>query len=445
MVITRSMSHNEQQQGASRSQDAENTNQDGDIPPMREDPPIDLRIIEMMNRMITANNATLVASLTQQLQQVNATVDAASARNQASPRSEVSERIINDNSAAGNNNLNQEIPRQNINQNAHHSSHNEPRESSRDPYGEHYRHREHEEFRRAPSEARRTTFMGMDDGIFQRSLFEPPIRPTYSGAVPIHPVEPGKFNGDTKQARAWLREYSEACTINGYDDHQKKGRMVAYLTAEAKEWYYELRSRRPEISWRDLQGEFLSDFSSSNTSIQLFRTLSEARQKRDERPFAYLLRVLGYCRDYNVEMPEREKVEWCLRGLHRNIANTITCNISTHQMSLEWLRTQLKKWSIQTEEERQDSRGKFPREQRYPTQHYSKPEERETKPKAPNSTSKDYNKSSLICFNCSNRGHGIRDCTLPKDLNKIASNKSKFSAAREGRAVSFVDHDNSSE
>lgn len=198
---------------------------------------------------------------------------------------------------------------------------------------------------------RYTSFQAMDNDIFQRTFQSTSSCTSYSGVIPIYPVEPPKFGGDPNLARAWLREYSEICTINGYDDQQKKMRMVAYLSEEAKDWYYALRAKQPGIPWDQLQREFLSDFSTPNTSKELFKQLCEAKQKKEERPFAFLMRIQRLCHDFNAEMPEKEIVQWCLSGMDSYISNSIRCNVEKHQRTLKWLKEQLKEWATDSEED----------------------------------------------------------------------------------------------
>lgn len=280
-----------------------------------------------------------------------------------------------------------------------------------------------------------TTFQGMNNETFQRTLYETPIRPNYSGTLPIHPIEPSKYSGDPKKARSWLREYSETCTINGYDNYHKKMRMVAYLTNEAKDWYYSIRKERSDISWEELQKIFLEDFTSTSTSKELFKILCDARQRKNERPFAFLLRIQRYCYDYNAEMPEKEVVNWCLDGLDQNIANTIKSPTPKNARTLNWLKEKLREWSIDDPEvERQRDRVMQNRnhvsDKANPTP--TKPTGQDPYPR------KSPSHPNWVCFNCNGKGHALTQCTRPKDDEAIKKNRARFMDARAGRFVQHI-------
>lgn len=230
--------------------------------------------------------------------------------------------------------------------------------------------------------------------------------------------------------------------------------MVAYLANEAKYWYHAIIRESPNISWADLQTEFLRDFSTPATSIQLFKTLSDAIQKKEERPFAFLMRIQSYCYDFNVDMPKSEVVSWCLKGLHRNIANTIRSNVPKSERTLSWLKSELREWSSSHEEEAQTRSYEYPTRDRNHVRPYREFPKRSNQepvtfrnagPRANNNDNtthaKSRDNSTLICFNCNAKGHTVRECKMQRNDSAIAQNRRKFTDYQQGRSIQNAVYD----
>lgn len=300
---------------------------------------------------------------------------------------------------------------------------------------------EQEHFIPIASTNRPTSIRGMDNVNYQRNILDSTPVVDRARTVPIHPITPRSFNGDFKKARSWIKEYNETCTINGYTDEEKKLRMVAYLTGEAKNWYYGAVREFPNISWQGLVKVFLDDFSLWDPSEDLLLRLANSKQRRDEQPYTFYLRVLGYCLDYQAEMPETELVRRIMGGLLKEISNPLLAGSEPEERTLRWLKGKLKELSVEGRPEFRKDIQSFDR--RVTEGPIATPQGQIKRPsndfrRTYKSPQKVRDHSSLVCFNCGINGHALPTCSAPRNDSAIAANRQKFRDLRKGRSVKLT-------
>lgn len=223
----------------------------------------------------------------------------------------------------------------------------------------------------------------------------------------INQITPPTFSGDRTQARSWLRQYEETMEINGYDDSQKLKRARAYLKGEASQWLTTRLLLNPNLDWYCLKSAFLRYFCGSDGLALLRKKLDEARQKPNESPSTYLVRIVDLCKEYKPHMRPDEIVQKIAHGLNISTYNNLASLKPQDDWSIQWMVTIFERFKSQAETRTREKDGDDRRKSAVPT------------------TKKPRDLSTWICFNCSKTGHLIEDCPQPRDEERIRSMKEK--------------------
>ena len=131
------------------------------------------------------------------------------------------------------------------------------------------------------------------------------------------------FNGDSRGAANWLREYNDLAEDNGYSTAMKWSRVRNSLTGNAKSWF-KLSVQRDESidSWDKFVKVFKSEFL-SEVSKRALRQELLAVEQGDELPLDYLFRVQGLCLDYDEDMDTVTILDYVRRGLSKKYRESL--------------------------------------------------------------------------------------------------------------------------
>ena len=234
--------------------------------------------------------------------------------------------------------------------------------------------------------------------------------------IPINQLNPPNFSGDRAQARSWLRQYEDIMNVNGYNDEHKLKRARAYLSGEASQWYNTRMRLDKNIDWHALKASFLRHFCGIDGMAILRKKLSEIRQKQDEHPSSYLVRVIDLCMEFNPKMSDMDLVTRVSQGLNDDTFNHLAAVRDREDWTIDWITSRFEQF--------RHSSGRASREA---------PVDSVAKRKAPTTSAvqKPRDLATWLCFNCNQKGHVINDCKIPRDEARIKAKSEEFKALKQ--------------
>lgn len=233
--------------------------------------------------------------------------------------------------------------------------------------------------------------------------------------MPINQVIPPKFNGDKSKARSWLKEYTHAMTVNGYDQAQMFAHVSVYLTDSAWNWWVFETRVNPDLDWYSFRHRFITCFLGEDTLAALAKRIDSVRQKSDESPFEYLTRATELCLEFEPNMPDKDIINRVAPGFLHESYNHLAMQKKKQEWTLPWLSEKV--LDLRSPQSKKDIRE-------------SKSTTAASATRAPKSVRvKDL--SDWTCFNCSRKGHLIADCDQPQNEANIEANKKAYSSKRK--------------
>lgn len=251
--------------------------------------------------------------------------------------------------------------------------------------------------------------------------------------IPINQLEPPKFNGDRASAREWLRGYNNVMNINGYNDDQKLKRALAYMTGEGSNWLTATLRLEKDLDWRTFRDQFFTHFCGADGQDILRKKLDQTKQKADESPSTFMVRMIDLCLQYDQAMSDQELTRRIANGLRDEIHNGLLNVKPRSEWSPAWFKSVFAGYRYsQLPDKRSREQPKESPQQRKSTSTPARLQPRDL--------------SSWVCFNCDKTGHMIDDCPKPRDEAHIKLNKESYKKERREngdaseRAIESVQH-----
>lgn len=107
------------------------------------------------------------------------------------------------------------------------------------------------------------------------------------------------FNGSSaKSFRTWLKDLRRAALERQPVDDQLMRSLVLMTTSDtASDFYYEIRTARPDITWEAIEGEFLERFSNFVDSQLSLQKLTKLKQERKQTLHAFAQQIKETARE----------------------------------------------------------------------------------------------------------------------------------------------------
>lgn len=231
----------------------------------------------------------------------------------------------------------------------------------------------------------------------------------------LNQICPPDFHGDKSKAREWLRDYEAAMRINNYTNEQRLERASAYLKGPAKDWFYGTSRLHQDLDWYSFKNRFLKHFCGADGRDQLRKKLEESRQKHDEHPSEYMMRIMSLCTQYDPDMSNEELVRRIARGLSTDIVNMLSISKQQNQWTLNWLNSVFDEYKLGRPKDSDTTK--------------SSRRSTSTRPASPNAKPRDL--STWMCFNCGEKGHLIVDCPKPRNEEQVKKRTEAFKEERK--------------
>lgn len=226
----------------------------------------------------------------------------------------------------------------------------------------------------------------------------------------INQIHPENYEGDKGKARHWIRHYERTMRVNGYSDRQKLLRAIAYLKGPALCWYNVTTARNTDLDWYGFKAKFLDHFCGFSGQAILAEKIASAKQEQNEHPKHYMMRIMDMCLEHNPNISEQELMIKVHKGMRAEYAHNLTPAKPVSLWTIDWLSEVFSAFSDPPSRSVDKSRSFSPRRSNYtPTRNYD----------------------NATCHNCNEKGHIIRNCPLPKDEEKISTNRENYLKKKE--------------
>lgn len=258
---------------------------------------------------------------------------------------------------------------------------------------------------RAPSAAPEQPRQSATSRLPEPTYFDPNFGAPRPSMPIINQIQPPTFEGDRAGAREWLIRYERDMNINGYDDDAKLLRVSAYLRDEASQWLTTKQYLTPDLDWWIFKRSFLRHFCGTDETTFLRRKLEEAKQKNDENPSSFLVRIVHLCKQFKPDMSDSGIVDKVSRGLNKDTYNMLATREPKENWTVSWLTEMFERFRTTSEKtSREASRGDG--------------KSRKSVSSKESSNGKPRDLSTWKCFNCGETGHVVENCPQPRDEAK---------------------------
>lgn len=200
------------------------------------------------------------------------------------------------------------------------------------------------------------------------------------------------FEGaDTYPVEVWVSDFEESALLLGWNELQKLVFAKKSLKGLAKLF---VQSERGIKTWSELKSRLLSEFSTRINSAQLHEMLRQRKMKADESVHQYYLIMKELASRGRIE--DEALIQYIIDGIPDSTTNKIVLYEAKTLVELKEKMNTYSKIRSKQSNYGMKNRQTFT----------AKPEvKKETEVKR---------EGGLVCYNCNERGHGIRSCPKPK-------------------------------
>ena len=231
---------------------------------------------------------------------------------------------------------------------------------------------------------------------------------------------PPKFDGTSDLALSWFKDYESAAVTNKWTDTEKAQHLSGAFKNNGKIWFdghFYVR----DVTWDGFVKEFFNVYRPPGSALQRKCQFYDLKHMTDENPIDYLNRLIYMRNEVEPKPSDEEVVEVAKRRLRPFYAAAIIRDVTISEVRNtlgrlvqihEYNESQTKpKTSDNSEERKLKLDGLF-------------------RPRTPGMLIDPREKPKKMCFNCSKAGHILKNCTEPKDQERINKNYMNLLNAR---------------
>lgn len=140
-------------------------------------------------------------------------------------------------------------------------------------------------------------------------------------------VQTKKFSGDAISDNcdiiSWLEDYEDYTSVMGWNNDQKRDRLIVHLSGTAKELLRQrVKGHEPELDWNDVKTT-LKDFFSPIDAFDKAITDLTTRQQGDDEPVHFYVLAMEKIAARVGDMPFNIFKHWVIHGLKRDFVQYI--------------------------------------------------------------------------------------------------------------------------